>query len=199
MNANTTLEIAATAARLIVEEGLEWGPAKTRAVKLLGLPARTALPNNEQIEAQVREYIALFCADTQPAELLALRELAARWMARLAEFRPHLCGAVWRGTATRLSSVHLQLYCDDTKSTEITLINQGLDYDVGQVRGPRGQNVDCLVLHVPCPALGESIPLALTILDKDDLRGALKPDAQGLTERGDLHALQRLLQESAPS
>ncbi len=55
-----------------------------------------------------------FCADTQPAELQALRELAALWMERLAEFRPHLSGAVWRGTATRLNDIHLQLYCDDT-------------------------------------------------------------------------------------
>ena len=39
-------EIAATTARIVVEEGLEWGPAKKRAVKQLGLPARTALPDN---------------------------------------------------------------------------------------------------------------------------------------------------------
>ena len=65
-------------------------------------------------------------ADTQPGELRALRELAASWMGRLAEFRPHLTGAVWRGTATRLSNVHLQLYCDDSKATEIALLNTSL-------------------------------------------------------------------------
>ena len=62
------LEIAETAARLIVEEGLEWGPAKRRAVRQLGLPQRTPLPDNDQVEAAVREYIELFCADTQPQE-----------------------------------------------------------------------------------------------------------------------------------
>jgi hypothetical protein len=45
-------------------------------------------------------------------------------MDRLAEFRPHLTGAVWRGTATRLNSVHLQLFCDDSKAAEIELLNQ---------------------------------------------------------------------------
>ena len=35
------------------------------------------------------------------------------WMLRLAEFRPYVGGAVWRGTATRWSAVHLDLYCDD--------------------------------------------------------------------------------------
>ena len=73
-------EIAAVAAQIAVEEGLEWGPAKRRAVKQLGLPARTPLPGNDELEDAVREYIALFCADTQPAELRALRTLAVEWM-----------------------------------------------------------------------------------------------------------------------
>jgi len=96
-------EIAAAAARLVVEEGLEYGPAKRRALRDLGLPQRTALPNNDEVEAEVREYIALYCADTQPGELRALRELALQWMERMAPFRPHVGGAVWHGTATRLS------------------------------------------------------------------------------------------------
>jgi hypothetical protein len=190
-------EIAAAAARLVVEEGLEYGPAKRRAVKVLGLNARAQLPGNDEVEAAVEEYLAIFCADTQPAELAALRELAARWMERLAEFRPHLAGAIWRGTATRLNDIHLQLYCDDPKSAEIALINQRLDYDVGSVPGPRGQSVDCLSLTVPCPGLGgEAIGLHLTILDLDDLRGALKPDARGRTERGDLQALKKLMEDA---
>ena len=44
MSNDVKVEIAATAARLVVEEGLEYGPAKRRAVKQLGLPGRSALP-----------------------------------------------------------------------------------------------------------------------------------------------------------
>jgi len=193
----STEDIAATAARIVVEEGLEYGQAKRRAVKQLGLGNRAPLPDNDQVESAVFEYLSIFCADTQPAELRALRELAAVWMERLSEFRPHLTGAVWRGTATRLNDIHLQLYCDDSKSAEITLLNKGVDYDVGSVPGPRGSEVDRLSLTIPCPALGEPIGLHLTILDADDLRGALKPDARGRTDRGDLQALTRLLAEPA--
>ena len=193
---DATTEIAATAARLVVEEGLEYGPAKRRAAKQLGLTGRGELPDNDLLEAAVREYLDLFCSDTQPAELRALRELAAIWMERLAEFRPHLTGAIWRGTATRLNDIHLSLYCDDCKSAEITLIDKGVDYDVGSVPGPRGQSVDRLSMTVRCPALNEAIGLHLTILDADDVRGALKPDAQGRTDRGDLQALQRLLERT---
>ncbi len=189
-----TQEIAATAARMVVEEGLEYGPAKQRALKVLGLSrGRAPLPGNDELEDEVRDYLALFCADTQPAELQALREVAAQWMERLAEFRPHLCGAVWRGTATRLSNVHLQLFCDDSKACEIALINWRVDYDVGATAGPRGQQIDVLSLAAPSRALGERVTVHLSILDFDDLRGALKPDARGRSERGDLAALQKLM------
>lgn len=187
------LEIAATAARMVVEEGLNFGPAKHRAVKQLGLPGRTALPTNEQVEVQVREYIELFCADTQPQELRALREHARIWMERLAEFRPHLGGAVWHGWATRLSDIDLALFCDDPKSTEIALINQNLRYEVQSQPGLHGREVDVLSLHSFCRDLGEDIGVHLRIYDLQDLRGALVLDDQGRSPRGDLAALQRLL------
>lgn len=192
---SATEEIAAAAARMVVEEGLEYGPAKRRAIKQLGLPPRTALPSNDVIEAEVRDYLALFCADTQPQELLALRRLAALWMERLAEFRPHVGGAVWRGTATRLSDIYLQLFCDDPKSAEIRLIDHNVRYDVGTVQGFHGEAVDALSIVCACPELGERVGMHLLIYDHDDLRGALKPDAQGMTYRGDLLALNRLLKE----
>jgi hypothetical protein len=187
------LEIAATAARLVVEEGLAFGPAKQRALKELGLPGRTALPPNEVVEAEVHDYIALFCADTQPGELLALRELAKIWMQRLVEFRPHLGGAVWQGWATRLCDIDLALFCDDPKSAELALINQNQPYEVQTVRGLHGDDVDVLSLHSFCKPLNEDVGVHLRIYDLDDLRGALLPDAQGRSHRGDLAALERLL------
>jgi hypothetical protein len=198
MVSTLTAELASAAARLIVEEGMEYGPAKRRAARVLGRSTvRTAeLPDNNAVEAEVRAYLALFCADTQPAELRALREVAASWMAQLQAFRPHLAGAVWRGTATRLNTIHLQLFCDDSKEAEIELLNRRIDFDVGSIDGPRNRPVDVLSFAVPCPALGEPVTLHLSILDFDDLRGALKGDAQGRSERGDLPALRRLLDEA---
>jgi hypothetical protein len=195
VNVNPTAEIAATAARLVVEEGMEYGPAKRKAARLLGqrLTRAPALPDNQAVEDEVRSYLELFHAETQPAELAALRSLAAIWMERLAEFRPHLTGAVWRGTATRLANIHLQLFCDDSKAAEIALIDRNIDYDVQTHRGPRGNDVDILLLASPCPALGETVTVCLSILDHDDLRGALRPDGRGRSERGDLAALRRMM------
>ena len=188
-------EIATTAARLVVEEGLEYGPAKRRAVKQLRLPQRTALPDNDTVEEAVREYIDIFCGDTQPAELAALRRLALTWMERLAEFRPYLAGAVWHGTATRLSDIYIQLFCDDSKSAEIALIDHGVDYTPRTVNGLHGESVEALSLSSMSQELGEPVGVHLLVYDHDDLRGALKPDAKGRTPRGDLAAVRALLEE----
>lgn len=187
MVASSVAEIASAAARLVVDEGMEYAQAKRKAARALG--RRAELPSNEQVEDEVRCHLALFCADTQPGELRALRELALRWMRRLAEFRPHLAGAVWRGTATRLSAIHIDLYCDDPKAAEITLINLGVAYDsVGD------GDVHYLSLAEGCAGFGEPVTLYLAVRDLDEQRGALKPDARGRSWRGDAAALQRLLE-----
>ena len=90
----------------------------------------------------------------------------------------------------------LQLFCDDSKSTEIELINQGIDFQVQSIRGFQGGAVDALSLHSWCDALNEYVGVHLVIYDHDDLKGALRPDAQGLSQRGDLSALRRLLENS---
>lgn len=194
MSHTATEEVTAAAARLVVEEGQEYGEAKRRAARSLGRHgARLALPSDEQLEDEVRSQLALFHADTQPDELRALRRLALPWLERLAEFRPHLGGAVWRGTATRMSSIRIDLYCDDSKSAEIALLNLGVAFDVATQTRPGQPPLDVLTTAVPCPAFSEPVTIHLIVRDRDEQRGALKPDARGRTWRGDAAALRALL------
>ncbi len=194
--------IAHAAAALVVDEGMEYGAAKRKAARDFG--GRPELPSSEAVEDAVREHIALFAAETQPAELQALRSAALVWMQLLAEFRPYLSGAAWRGTATRLSAVHLDLYCDDPKAAEIALVNAGVDYDVGSLDRPgrggrngRREPLNVLTVAEPSRLLGEPVTVHLLLHDYDDQRGALKPDARGHSWRGDLAAVQRLLVAAA--
>ena len=189
MSATLSAEIAIAAARLIVEEGMEYGPAKRRAARGFRHARSAELPSNDVVEDEVRAYLELFHAESQPVELAALRGIAAAWMAPLAVFRPYLAGAVWRGTATRLSSIHIDLYCDDSKAAELGLLDMRVDYEVSSIDGPRGRTFDVLHVFVPSRDLGGSAHLAFTVLDYDDLRGALKVDARGRSQRGDLAAL----------
>ena len=190
---HVTEELLNTASRLVVEEGLEYGQAKRRAAKQLGLPARTPLPDNDALEEAVREYIEIFYAETQPVELRALRELALTWMERLPEFRPHLSGAVWHGTATRLSDIYIGLFCDDPKSPEIALINHNARYEAREVTGFNGETVNALSIHSLCEPLKETVGVHLMVYDHDDIRGALSKDSKGRKPRGDIAALRTLL------
>lgn len=196
---SATEEIASVAARLVVDEGMEYAQAKRKAARGLGRRQRggTELPSNEHVEDEVRAYLELFRADTQPAELRALRRIALGWMQRLAEFRPHLAGAVWRGTATRLSSIHIDLYCDDAKGAEIALINLGVHYDVAS--GDADASVHYLSVSEHSAELNETVTLHLAVRDLDAQRGALRPDARGRSWRGDTAAVHRLLQGGGSS
>jgi hypothetical protein len=134
---------------------------------------------------------------TSSAVLLALREHALLWMDRLKPLRPYLTHDVWDGTATAESDIWLSLFCDDSKSAELMLINQGQAYEVGQTRGFNRQTVDVLSIHSRCPNLAEDgraveIGVHLVIYDYDDLRGALTKG-----KRGDAAAVRVLMSAGA--
>ncbi|MFN3494224.1 MAG: hypothetical protein ACK40L_06930 [Hydrogenophaga sp.] len=186
-------EIAAVAARMVVEDGLDFSAAKRRAAKQMGLGPRSALPDNSLMEAAVRDYIAVFCADTQPVELQALRELALLWMDRLSRFRPHLAGAVWHGWATRHNDIHLHLYCDDAKEAEWALLDHRVDYQPGAVTGRDREVVQVLTVRARCDALSQWVLIHLMVHDLDALRGALLPDAEGRKPKGDVAAVQAII------
>lgn len=194
-SSTATDELAAAAARMVIEEGLEYAAAKRKALRALGLVrSRAPLPGNDAVEDQVREQLALFHADTQPGELRALRQVALRWLERLAEFRPHLAGAVWRGTATRRSAIQLDLYADDPKAPEIALLNLGRRFDsLDAGAGHPGQAQAVLALTERCEDWPQPVTVVLTVHDRDDLRGALLPDAAGRSWRGDAQGLRRLM------
>ncbi|NBX05484.1 MAG: hypothetical protein EBR18_05185 [Betaproteobacteria bacterium] len=191
-------EIAAVAARLVVEEGLDFGSAKRKALAQMDVPQRSPLPDNEALERAVEDYIAVFCADEQASELRALRLLAARWMRRLQPFKPYVSGAVWSGIATRRSDIYLQLFCEDSKMAEIELINQNIRFSPRRVKGLLGDPVDALSIHAWSEELGEDIGLHLMVYDLDDLRRAPKTDSRGRAMRGSLDALEQLI-EATPA
>lgn len=191
-------ELASAAAAMVVDEGMDYGSAKRRAVQALGWPARTRLPHNDLVEAAVREHIALFCADTQPAELRALRELALQWMQRMHSFEPLLAGAVWHGTATRLSDVFVQLFTDDPKAVELFLVNTGIRYDAQTVVGLQGMPVEALTVWSHVPGLGsaahaQQVGVHMLVNDTLSRRGALLPDTQGRKPRGTLYDVHQLV------
>lgn len=208
-------ELAAAAARLIAEEGCDYRQAKRRAAQaLLGPDAETrgVLPDNAEVEFEVRRHLSLFAAESHPALLAALRRTAAAVMEQLAEFNPHLVGAVLGGTATEHSDIELHLFSDSAKDVEVALMNAGIDFDAepgdSEVR-PTAQ--ERLLLTVPAsepglPASLRCVGVRLHVFEHDAIRVAprfrsvstvdfeLHPVAA--SGRANLSALRRLIEES---
>ncbi|MCE2657207.1 MAG: hypothetical protein LW854_03020 [Rubrivivax sp.] len=190
-----TEAIAHEAARLIAETGLDYASAKAKAARALDL-RRPTIPSDEAVEAALREHIELFCAQTQPQELQALRQLALAWMERLGAHQPHLSGAVWRGTATRHSPISIDLYADDPKAVPIELLNRGVPHEVTtHDRGRR--ETTWLIVQDRIAAWSEPVAVQLAVRETDELRGALKPDSQGRSWRGALPAVRAMVAAGA--
>lgn len=188
-------EIAAVAARMIAEDGADYGTAKRKAAKQVLGDAKVRgdiLPDNAQIEDEVRIYNELFFGDSQPARLLHLRRHAVQLMLDLQEFQPHLTGAVLNGTANAESDIHLQLFADSPKDVEIFLLNKNMAFEVSETAHFKGRGYDP-VETVSFMWHDEGVHLAL--YQTDDLRGAIR-NASGRVERADLKTVQQLIIES---
>lgn len=122
--------IAQVAAQLMVEHGIrDHGLAKRKALRQLDLPAGHGLPNNDEVDAAIREYRALFEPEASDAELLALRRQALSAMRDLEAFQPVLVGGVANGAITGDSDIELEIYLDSSKPFEQFLLREDIAYD----------------------------------------------------------------------
>ncbi|MGE0312438.1 MAG: UDP-N-acetylmuramate--alanine ligase [Lautropia sp.] len=186
----TRSEIAAQAAQLIADGGLDYQSAKRRAARdVLGDKriGASQLPDNDEIDACLREHLALFDA-THDARIARYRAVAALWMTRLHAYNPYVTGAAWKGIVAPHAQLHLQLFTDDQKELEIRLIDDGIQFDVSEIAHfAGGGEVTALSFE------WEDVPVLLSVYAWDDLRGALRrrssgPNA-GRADRGTLAQL----------
>ncbi|ACR27706.1 hypothetical protein [Burkholderia glumae] len=196
-------EIALSAARLIAEDGLDYASAKRKAARQLLGDSRISgewLPDNDMLEAELHEYLALFQSETQPAELRYLRQIALDWMERLAPFSPYLAGAVLNGTANAHSDIHLQTFSDSQKEIAIYLLNHNIQYDVSETRHFAGRgDVETLSFLWRTRQDTEAVGIHVALYDSEDLRGAVRADARGRLARANAAALRALLDAPATS
>lgn len=188
-------EIATAAARLIAEDGLDYNSAKRKATRqILGnhKVRGDILPDNAQIEVEVRIHNALFFGDSQPARLLHLRQQAFALMQELAQYKPYLTGAILNGTAGAHSDIHLHLFVDSPKDVEIVLLNKGIQFEVTESPHAVSRKDPIETLSFMWRREG----VHLTLYPADDMRH-LKSGRDGRpVERADIEALAVLLEES---
>lgn len=130
MQNNGTAHIAAVAARLMAEDGLEDVElAKRKAAHQLNLPEWIGLPTTQAVYEALRTHQAIFHDTEQRERIQAMREEALHWMEVLTDFHPYLTGSVLEGTAGRFAMIDILLYPDSDKDVEIFLLNRGINYE----------------------------------------------------------------------
>jgi len=171
------MSIAAAAARIMAEEGIDdFALAKRKALRRLGAPGSEALPGNDEIEAELREYLALYQADEHPERIAELRRCALEAMRALERFNPYLTGPVLAGLAGPYAEIELQLFPESTKEVEIHLLDLGIAYEASDERrytGDRARAVAVIALD------WQGVPLRLSVFDPRDERSALKTSVAG--------------------
>lgn len=187
--------IAATAARMVAQDGADYGTAKRKAARQVlgdgpGHGHADILPDNQQIEEEVRLYHALFNADSHAALLFRLRSVALQVMEALEHYNPYLTGSVLHGTAGPHDDIHLQLFADSAKEVEIFLLNKNMTIDISEAphfKGPRFGTVERVSF------LWHKEGVHAELYEIDDLRGAPKARADGRVLRADLASVRSLL------
>jgi hypothetical protein len=189
--------IAATAARIMAEDGIDdFALAKRKAARQLGALDGQALPGNEEIEDELRAYLALYQAEEHGERTQELLQIALDAMRALERFNPYLTGPVLKGLAGPYAEIELQLFPDSTKEVEIFLLDRGLQYETDEVRrysGDRARAIGTLRL------LWDEIPLRLSVYDHRDERVALKTSSMGRAmERAGIAEVASLLKRPGP-
>lgn len=184
--------IAAAAARIMAEDGVgDFAMAKRKAARQLGAGDTQSLPNNEEIETELRAYQALYQEDEQHERIRELRSQALAAMEALAEFRPYLTGSVLKGTAGRYADIDLQLFADSGKEVEIFLLNRNIAYHTEELRhysGGQTRAVSVLTLD------WDGTPVRVAVYSVNDERGTLKSSPFGRPlERAGLEAVRILV------
>jgi hypothetical protein len=191
--AHVRSRIAVTAARMIAQDGADYAAAKTKAARqVLGVDRilPNQMPDNAQVEDEVRKYQELFQGPEQRARLLQLRQAALGVMDALVEFRPYLTGAVLSGSAGQHDDIELQLFAESPKDVQIFLLSRDVTIDVSETphfKGPRFDPVETVSF------LWMKEGVHAELYDLNDLRGALKPRPDGRPARIDAAGLRAML------
>jgi hypothetical protein len=190
--------IAAAAARIMAEDGIEdYALAKRKAARGLGAADTEALPANDEIEAELHAYRALYQSREHPERVSGLRRIALEAMRALERFNPYLTGAVLAGTAGPYAEIDLQLFPESAKEVEIFLLDRNIDYTTAEGRryaGDRARAVAVLSLR------WSEAPLRLSVFDPRDERLALKHSQSGrVMERAGIAEVRALLDAEVAS
>jgi hypothetical protein len=146
----------------MAEEGiLDFQHAKRKAAERIDPLGQGALPNNQEVELALRDYMQTFQAAALRERLAQRYRLARHAMHKLETFEPRLVGPLLRGIATVNSPVELHVFADSVEELCMSLMDRGLRYELDEKRlrfgGGRYEQIPL------CRLFEEQVPIEVAV------------------------------------
>ena len=180
---NMRARIAAEAARIMAEDGIDnFALAKRKAARRLGASDTESLPRNDEVEAQLHAYRALYQPQEHSERIAVLAARGAGRHARIQTVSSISDGPGPQGHCGSLCRDRAAAFPQTPKDVEIDLLERGVSFSTQEARrfsGERAHAVSVFLLH------WQGAPLKLSVFDCRDERLALKTSQAGrVMERG---------------
>lgn len=159
--------LAQAIAGLIVHDNCTWPIAREKIRQQYGIGQRASaqvMPSSEEIESAVRETFRIFQPDEHARILCTLRWAALRTMDLLRDYPVFLTGSVLNGAAGIDSTIVLEVFSDDVKAVEITLMDAYVPFEAIDPLPSRMPTPDeCLGFLLPERSLGQLISVRVNV------------------------------------
>ena len=169
---NNRLIVARRAAEVIMEEGItDYLFAKKKAAKYLGLLPSENLPSNQEIDNALKEYQNIFQEQVDSEIINKIKKEALNTMILFEIFNPHLTGQLLEGLIPRFPKIQINLFTDNIKEVEYTLLNNNIAFDIKDTIYQEKLSKKKSTKTVPAFILeGVWFPIELKVYFENDIR-----------------------------
>jgi hypothetical protein len=164
--------VATRAAEIIMEEGItDYLFAKRKAAKFLGLLTNDNLPSNQEIDNALKEYQNIFQEVVDSEIISKIKEEALNTMLLFEDFNPHLTGQLLEGLIPKFPKIQINLFTDNIKEVEYTLLNNNIAFDVRDTIYQEKLSKKKSTKTIPAFILeGAWFPIELKVYFENDIR-----------------------------
>ena len=176
--------IAAEAANIVAETGIDIEDARREACKKFGISDKKKMPKDQEIKALLRERTEIFSyhAIKDEPELEQIRQTAIKAMQLFADFKPKIAGAIIDGIYHHGSSIELHLFADTIEEIEMVMINRSIPFELIERKLKAGKN-NWYIFYLVTFYAGEERIEGLIFLRDEPYKNIIDPESDAPMNR----------------
>ena len=168
--------IAAEAANIVLEKGIDIESAKREACSKFGISDKKKMPKDQEIQALLRERSEIFSYQEikQEHEIKEISQIAIKAMQLFTDFRPKITGALLDGIYHHGSCIELHLFANTIEEVERQLIDRTIPFELTERKLKAGKN-NWEIFYLISFYAGEELIEALIFLSDEPHKNIIDP------------------------